>query len=59
MPKGYPKPPKRALTSAFHEVYANPPKAVKKTARKKGAAAAQRQAVAVALSKARRAGRKQ
>jgi hypothetical protein len=43
-----------ARKKAFHEVHANPPAIVAKTRRKKGAAAAKRQMVAIALSKARR-----
>jgi len=44
------------LQAAFHEVKHNPPAVVKQTARKKGAGAAHQQEVAIALSKARRAG---
>lgn len=41
---------------AFREVNRNEPGAVKKTRKKKGKAAAERQRTAIALSKARRAG---
>jgi len=44
------------LQAAFHEVKHNRPAVVSKTARKKGAGAAHKQEVAIALSKARRAG---
>lgn len=44
-----------AIEAAFREVNANEPKIVAKTRRKKGAKAAQKQKVAIALSKARRA----
>ena len=37
--------------AAFHEVKHNPPKILAKTRKKKGKAAARRQAVAIALSK--------
>jgi len=43
---------------AFHEVYSNEPAIVAKTRRKSGAVAARKQKVAIALSKARRAGAK-
>ena len=46
------------LEAAFREVHADTPEAVKKTARKKGKAAAEKQRVAIALSKARAAGAK-
>lgn len=45
-----------ALKSAFKEVYAKTPKIVKKTEKKKGKAAADRQKVAIALNKARAKG---
>lgn len=44
------------VKAAFDEVTANEPAVVAKTRRKKGAKAAGRQKVAIALSKARRAG---
>lgn len=43
---------------AFHEVKANPPARVKRTQRKRGKRAAQKQATAIALSKARQMGAK-
>ena len=46
----------KKLESAFHEVNENEPAVVAKTRKKKGAAAAQKQKVAIALSKAREAG---
>lgn len=46
------------VRAAFHEVYAKEPAAVAKTRSKKGAAAAKKQKVAIALSKARKAGAK-
>lgn len=46
----------RAKRAAFSEVSANVPDSVKRTARTKGPKAAQRQKVAIALSKARKAG---
>jgi hypothetical protein len=49
--------PKRTrVEQAFHEVSENEPAVVAKTRKKKGAAAAKRQKVAIALSKARAAG---
>jgi hypothetical protein len=45
-----------AIESAFHEVYTNTPKVVKHTAKKFGAEDARKQRVAIALSKARKAG---
>ena len=47
---------KGKIAEAFHEVHANEPKAVAATRRKKGSAAAEKQRVAIALSKARAAG---
>lgn len=47
---------KRKVAAAFHEVMHNTPKIVKTTARKKGAAQAHKQEIAIALSKARAAG---
>jgi hypothetical protein len=44
------------IKSAFDEVYSKTPKVVTKTAAKFGAARAQKQRVAIALSKARKAG---
>jgi hypothetical protein len=46
----------KKIAAAFHEVHANPPAVVAQTRRKKGAAAADRQRTAIALSKARAAG---
>lgn len=47
----------RSITDrTFGEVFANEPKVVAKTRRKKGAGAARKQKIAIALSKARRAG---
>lgn len=46
----------RAVARAFHEVYHNTPKIVTHTAEKFGAKDAQKQRVAIALSKARKAG---
>ena len=50
-------PKKSALKSAFHEVMHDEPKVVGATRAKKGEKAAHKQAVAIALSKARRAGK--
>lgn len=47
---------KAKVAAAFHEVKENPPKVLAKTRRKSGAALANRQRVAIALSKARKAG---
>lgn len=47
-------PPKGRLKRAFHEVKHKEPKIVARTRRKSGAAAARRQKVAIALSKARK-----
>lgn len=48
---------RRALIdAAFHEVMGQPPARVKQTRRTRGKKAAQKQAVAIALSKARKAG---
>lgn len=44
------------LRDIFHELEASPPKVLAKTRRKSGAARANKQRVAIALSKARRAG---
>lgn len=44
------------MEEAFHEVHHDEPEIVGRTRRKKGAAAAEAQRTAVALSKARRAG---
>ncbi len=49
-----PKPSEGATKAAFHEVMHNEPKIVGQTRRKKGEAAAHKQEVAIALSKARR-----
>jgi hypothetical protein len=46
------------LQAAFHELKANPPSILAKTRKKAGPAAAQRQRVAIAFSKARAAGAK-
>jgi hypothetical protein len=46
----------QTLTRMFHELEANPPKVLAKTRKKKGAKQANRQRVAIAFSKARRAG---
>ena len=46
------------VEAAFHEVMHNEPAVVGKTRRKKGKAAARKQKVAIALSKARRRGAK-
>lgn len=48
------KPSAEATKAAFHEVKHNEPAIVGATRRKKGAAAAHKQEVAIALSKARR-----
>lgn len=49
-----PPPGKAATKAAFHEVMHNEPAIVGKTRKKKGEAAAHKQEVAIALSKARR-----
>jgi len=56
MPQTTRKKPRKKLTlkKAFKEVSTNEPKVVKQTRRKKGAAAAKKQKVAIALSKAKR-----
>lgn len=46
------------LDQAFSEVFNNPPKAVVAEARKKGAKKARKMSIAIAFSKARRAGAK-
>lgn len=46
----------KLLQRAFHEVKHNEPRIVGKTRKKKGSKAAQRQKIAIALSKAREAG---
>ena len=43
------------LSAAFHEVKHNPPKILARTRRKFGAEDARKQAIAIALSKARKA----
>lgn len=48
----------KKVAAAFHEVMHNEPKVVAKTREKKGAAQAHKQEVAIALSKARKAGAK-
>ena len=48
-------PGKDATTRAFREVHANEPAIVTATRRKQGARAANKQRIAIALSKARRA----
>lgn len=45
----------RDIDRAFHEVDKNPPAVLKRTKAKKGAKAAQKQKVAIALSKAQEA----
>lgn len=55
---GYGKKAKRLLGKTFGEVFRNPPAIVAKTRRKKGAGAARKQKVAIALSKARKASAK-
>lgn len=47
---------RKKTEAAFHEVAHNEPAAVAKTRKKKGKAAARKQEIAIALSKARRAG---
>lgn len=47
-----------AVEAAFSEVHANPPSVLAKTRKKKGAGAARKQSIAIALSKARQAGAK-
>ena len=47
---------RRLVRNAFREVTRNEPKAVKRTRRKKGARAAKKQRIAIALRKARRRG---
>lgn len=47
---------KRALKAAFHEVYHDTPHAVIQTTAKKGPVVAQKQRIAIALSKARAKG---
>lgn len=56
MPGGITSKSKQTLNAIFHEVHHEVPKVVQKTERKKGKAAAEKQMVAIALSKARRAG---
>lgn len=46
------------LKRVGHEIKTNPPRILAKTAKKKGAAAAKKQKVAILLSKARKAGAK-
>jgi Family of unknown function (DUF6496) len=46
----------RKLQSAFHEMKENPPKILAKTRKKEGAEQANKQRVAIGLSKARAAG---
>lgn len=53
-PKG--KKGRRIVEESFHEVHADEPEIVAKTRRKQGAAAANRQRTAIALSKARQRG---
>jgi len=50
-----PAPPKAATKNAFDEIKANPPAILAKTAKKKGAKAANKQRIAIGLNKARRA----
>lgn len=53
---GYGKKSKAILGRAFSEVFSNTPKAVKHTARKFGKKRAEKQRVAIAMSKARKRG---
>ena len=48
------KPSPGMLSAAFHKLKKEPPKILAKTARKKGKAAAEKQRVAIAFSKAER-----
>jgi len=48
----------KKVAAAFHEVKENPPAVLAKTAKKSGAARADKQRIAIALSKARAAGAK-
>lgn len=48
------RPPARAIEEAGHEMKKNPPKQLKKTAKKFGKKRARKQAVAIMLSKARK-----
>lgn len=50
------KKPNPKVKAAFDEIKKNPPGVLAKTAAKKGPAAANKQRVAIGLSKARRAG---
>jgi len=54
--KAKPSKTKKLIESAGHEMKENPPKILAKTAKKKGAAQANKQRVAIMLSKARAAG---
>lgn len=56
MPKHYTSKSAKLKHAAFAEVMGNKPARVKHTARTKGKAAAHKQAVAIALSKARKSG---
>ncbi len=47
-------PPRAAVAAAGHEMKANPPAILAQTAKKKGKKAAQRQKIAIMLSKARK-----
>lgn len=47
---------KQRVESAFREVHEDEPESVKRTRRKKGSAAAEKQRKAIALAKARRRG---
>jgi hypothetical protein len=49
---------KKILKKVGHELKVNPPRILAKTAKKKGKKAAQKQRVAILLSKARKAGAK-
>ena len=49
---------KSIIKKVGHELKVNPPRILAKTAKKKGKAAAEKQRVAILLSKARRAGAK-
>lgn len=48
------RPPARAIEEAGHEMKANPPRQLKKTAKKFGKKRARKQAVAIMLDKARK-----
>lgn len=54
MAHGVTKASEKKLSAIFHELHMNEPAIVGKTRRKKGAKAARKQEIAIALSKARR-----